>query len=877
MKKIFYALSLAVALLTTSCTKDATEDILNGGNNGDSQVAMTTITVGIDNNQTRIHLGEEEDGYMPLYWSEGDVMEINGSALKSNPIAAEYNGKVSAVIEVPEDATFPMTLIYPESAGKNTADYFYIPTEQEYDPTKLANGNAIMMGYVASADDNNAVMKHLCGYIKVSLKGSAIVKRLNLRAIGHEPISGYHCQTITADEISMIDYDKIGIAEGEHTSPVISITSKEGVALKADEVTDFYFAVPEGNYSKGFALTVVDDQGMSQVVAAYKSGKKIKAGVVTKMQPLTVNCTKMFGIYDQNEWIGYTLTHDRNSWALNGEVNLRDWIDMTGTEDMNLPQLYYRSGYYKQAKVLNGNNFGLYNFKRTSTEKQSALFMYTLPADVTIKNLSIGKPVAEGQQPDSEFIVRTTGVTSGVTYTAIFNYNPYGTLENCTNNAALKMIPDSSCTCGVRIGGFTSGGGDAAMIGTIKNCTNNGAIYLDTTNMTTCTGICIGGIAGRQQGGTITGCTNNGDITSKSAALGSSAIYAGGIVGRGYNDATDCPEPTTPTLTNCTNRGKLDIDYTTCAGRFGIGGIIGDGWETQIKTAIFSGHSNYGAIDVNFTYSTAWSSIGGIAGYTYCDVKNCTNYASATLTSTDNQGSNSGTNRQSHLAGIVGTIATAAEYVVDNCHNYANVTNNTNGTAETHTGGIIGYASQENKNTPNIIKNCTNSGIIKHSGKGQSSVAGIAGMAGRLESCTNSGAIIQENSECTVACPVGGIAGRLSYPMISCSNYGNVSTANAKSYTGGLAGWTTYDKASIDKCNSDCDIVGNTRTGYIIGTVASRNITASNTKIYGTMKRNGESVAISTDVSVLYGHKKSATEGSLTANNITIESTKPAN
>ncbi len=873
MKKIFYALSLAVALLTTSCTKDTTEDILNGGNNGDNQVAMTTITVGI-NNATRVHLGDENDSYMPLYWSEGDVMEINGSALKSNPIAAEYNGKVSAVIEVPEDATFPMTLIYPESAGKNTADYFYIPTEQEYDPTKLANGNAIMMGYVASADDNNAVMKHLCGYIKVSLKGSAIVKRLNLRAIGHEPISGYHCQTITADEISMIDYDKIGIAEGEHTSPVISITSKEGVALKADEVTDFYFAVPEGNYSKGFALTVVDDQGMSQVVAAYKNGKEIKAGVMTKMKPLTVNCTKLFGIYDQNEWIGYTLTHDRNSWALNGEVNLRAWIDMTGTEDMDIPQLYYRSGYYKQAKVLNGNNFGLYNFKRTSTEKQSALFMYTLPEDVTIKNLSIGKPVAEGQEADSEFIVRTTGVTSGVTYTAIFNYNPYGTLENCTNNATLKMIPDGTCNCGVRMGGFTSGGGDSAMIGTIKNCTNNGDIYLDTTNMTACTGICIGGITGRQQGGTITGCTNTGKIVSKSEAIGASAIFAGGIVGRGYNDAEDCPNVTTPTLTDCTNRGKLDIDFTTCGKTFGIGGIIGDGWSTQVKTAEFSGHSNYGVIDVNFDYSTGWSSIGGIGGLVYCDVTNCTNYAAGTVASTDNQGSNTGTNRQTHLAGVIGTIATAAGYVVDNCNNHASVTNNTNGSAETNTGGILGYASQENKTSPNIIKNCTNSGTIKHTGKGLSSVGGITGMAGRIENCTNSGAVIQENSECTYACPVGGVAGRLSYPMISCSNYGNVSTANANSYTGGLAGWTTYDKASIDKCNSDCDIVGNTRTGYIIGTVASRNITASNTKIYGTMKRNGESVAISTDVSVLFGHKST---GSLTATNVTVESTKPAN
>ena len=867
MKKIFYALSLAVALLTTSCAKDATEDILNGGNSNSSDVAMTTITVGIDN-ATRVHLGDENDSYMPLYWSEGDVMEVNGSATATEPITAEFNGKASAVISVPEDATFPMTLIYPESAGKNTPEYFYIPTEQAYNPTKLANGNAIMFGYVTSADDNDAMMKHMCGYIKVSLKGNAIVKRLNLRAIGHEPLSGYYCQTITADKISMVDYDNIGVAEGEHTSPVISITSEEGVALKTDEATDFYFAVPEGKYLKGFALTVVDDQGMSQVVAAYKGGKEIKAGVVTKMQPHTVNCTKMFGIYDQNEWIGYTLTHDRNSWALNGEVNLRAWIDMTGTENMDIPQLYYRNGYYKKAKVLNGNNFGLYNFKRTSTEKNSALFMYTLPEDVIIKDFSIGKPVAEGQEADSKFIVTPTDVTSGVAYTSIFCFNPYGTLENCINNATLKMIPDGTCNCGVRMGGFTSGGGDSAMIGTIKNCTNNGDIYLDTTNMTACTGICIGGITGRQQGGTITGCTNTGKIVSNSNVIGSSAIYVGGIVGRGYNDATDCPNVTTPILTNCTNSGKLDIDFTTCGNTFGIGGIIGDGWTTQKGAATFSGHKNYGEIDVNFTSSAAWSSIGGIGGLVYCNVKDCTNYMEGTVTSTDEQ-----INKQTHLAGVIGTIADASGYVVENCHNLANITNDTNGTAETNTGGILGYGSKEKQTTPNIIKGCTNSGTIKHIGTGKSNLGGITGMAGELEDCTNYGAIILGNTECTQACAVGGVSGRLSYPMTSCSNYGDVSTANSKSYTGGLAGYATYAKAAINECNSDCNIVGNNYTGYIIGTVAALNITASNTKIYGTMKRNDTNVAISTDVSVLFGHKST---GSLTANNITIESTKPA-
>ena len=334
MKRLFTVLSLAVAVLAMSCSKDTTTDELllgGGGNNTETpdEGPMKYITIGIED--TRIAVGEESDGKVPLYWSEGDKLVVNKTTT-SGAVAAEDAGKQSAVIGVPEATTYPMTLVYP-SAVRKGAKWFFIDAEQTYNPAKLANGWAILMG-VAENEGDVVVLEHKCGYMKVSLTGSTTVKRVMLRAMGHEPLSGYFrfpTTSATDGEIGMVRFNgDNALANGCFDSPLVAINCGEGVVLSG-EATDFYFALPVANYSKGFALTIIDTEGKQHRVTAYTSGKQVEAGALIEMPTLAVNCAEEQGIYNGNELAGYVRTLEKDVWLdvtdgatlhIRGEANL---------------------------------------------------------------------------------------------------------------------------------------------------------------------------------------------------------------------------------------------------------------------------------------------------------------------------------------------------------------------------------------------------------------------------------------------------------------------------------------------------------------------------------------------------------------------------
>lgn len=594
MKKIFYALSLAAVLLTASCTKDATEDILNGGNNGDNQVAMTTLTATIDNNQSRIHLGEEEDNYIPLYWSEGDVVYTNvynSSATASEPISAADNGSEFATIKVAEGST---EIFVGVQQSLTKEGYIYIPSEQTYDSTKFANGHAIMLGAI-DTETNTATLKHVCGYMKVSLTGSATVKKVMLRAIGHEPISGYHKYTI-GTATTIYDYNKLGVADGYYTSPVITINCGEGVALTS-EATDFYFAIPEGLYSKGFALTVLDSNNNQQTVAAYKSSKEIVAGKMIKMPALNVNCTTAAGIYDVNQFMGFARTLEKDCWIDNNNtLTLHADIDVKDESLANLRSLIFLRDNFEtynnsDMAIFDGNNKTIHNVKVSKTSGAMALLFYSVPSTLIVKNLTLGK--VAGEQADSSLIIPSSGDDEGYTYYGTFCNRLYGTIENCKSYATLDVTLTKSK--GALLAAFYVG--SSGTEGTVKGCTNYGSIIYNAPKATA--SCWVSGIAGRVYGG-ISDCVNEGTIKVNCSNL---TNHIGGVVG----------QSSVTSFTNLKNTGNIDVTMTNANALTYFGGVCGD---VNGASAAFTNCDNSGNINVTSTTSksTSWSYIGGVVG-----------------------------------------------------------------------------------------------------------------------------------------------------------------------------------------------------------------------------------------------------------------------
>ena len=891
MKNLFIGLSLAAALLTTSCTTDLTNDTLLGTDGSNAAGATKTITVGIDNNATRIHTGDAENGHMPLYWSEGDVMEVNGSALRSTAVAEDFDGEITAQIEVPAEATYPMTLLYPAAASSNKADYFYIPGEQAYDATKLANGYAILMGYVA-AEGDKASMQHQCGYINVALTGNATVTKVMLRAVNHESISGYFIPTFSAEGNSMKQYSELITSDGYYNNTAIVINCGEGVAL-GSEATNFTFALPAANYAKGFELTILDSNNKQQSVTAYANGKEVKAGVITNMPALAVNCSQDAGIYNSNAFIGFVRSVEKDLFIDNNNtLNLRADISLKGFDRSDIIQypwlINFRGNYTvynnDDITVFDGHNFAICDYKFTATAKASALIFGSTMETLTIQNLVIGKTA--GENADSSLTV-AADETSGYLYTGILADDVAGVIKNCTNNASLIITPTNAN--GVRGGAFTAGGSDTWITNEIVNCTNNGLINVDLTGSgCAVTGTQIGGIVSRQQGGKIDNCTNNGPINVTVKNVGTSGVSVGGIVGWGYRKKNDKGE-LAHVLTNCTNNAPINVvlgeNEGAVNGAAYAAGIIGVGWDNydanDINVVTFSGHKNLAKGTVNITVATGNKNVGaaGISGYTFFSISDCSNAAAISQ-------SNVCTSTATHAGGISANFNKPLSCSISNCTNTGSITINPTSNGNNCLGGISGYTSTETDNgDEQVIIGCTNRGTLTHSGTGLVRGGGISGSSCRVENCVNYGEVKMTNTNATeLQSILGGINGAQRHDTKNSHNYGNI-TALGCSYAAGIAGWTTggADTRSMKSCSVDCTVTAAAgKAGIMVGELNTAALTVEDCKIYGTVKSGDVTVTGNDLFNYLYAH--AADDANLhnlnTAKddgNVTLESTKPAN
>ncbi len=761
MKKLFICLGLAAIMLAPSCEIDPTSDILNGsesntenGVENDTESgkdkAVAFLSVGINNTGTnanatasadsRISVGEEnEEGRIPLYWSAGDKLVIN-RRIQTLEIGEEFNGKDTAEFGLTEEnlaqVTYPITLLYPATSKTSSSlKHFYINTDQEYLQGHLSNGYGVLMGK-AEKEGDAISMKHMCGYMRVSLTGSATVKKVMLRTVGHEPISGYFKHNETTSEIGMTSYTASGLADGYYNSPVISINCTEGITLSG-EATDFYFALPAGTYSKGFVLHILDSNNKQHRVKVYGSGKTIEAGVMLKMPPLAVSCTKDWGIFDGNELASFGRTLAKNVWLGVDEttIYLRNDINMENETFTDLPEDSYHRAFitfradagYKNDKItcIDGKkndteNYIIYNLSK-ETDTDGGLLFARIPENLTVQNITLGKtaddPTTDANEADCIFTLNPS--ETDYTYTGVFSYVVVGTVKNCVNNAS---VVGAATTCsGLKLGIF-SGSSDSCT-GTIDGCINNGSIIMDATNGKTEN--YVAGIAGINYS-IIKNCINNGTIkvTGSGAKNG---INIAGIVGCSIENKE---------ITNCRNNGAISITGATT--KVYAGGVTG-----YAKSSI-SGCSNYGTVTTTNTGSELY--LGGILGYLESDggISACTNYSTGTVISNNPAAT-------PYVGGVLGY----ADNEISDCHNQGDVTINST-QVSVRMGGTIGLAKK-------TVTNCSNSGnvsVLTPAAGGR--MGGVVGDAYELvTNCTNTGGVTLSDAVATTH--VGGILGTNNY------------------------------------------------------------------------------------------------------------------
>ena len=839
MKNRITTLGLMVAALFSACTADfENNEQINTKN-------YSTINLGIEN--TRVGAMEKDENTLTLYWQTGDQVAVNGVA--SQPIAAAYNGSTSAMLSVEGEIAYPAQLLYPASVYVS-ATTIKIPTEQAYLQDALANGYGIMLGY-AEAEGATVAMKHTCGYIHLSLTGNTTIKKVALLANNYEYLSGDFATTYSAEGVSLA-----ATTTTEAHTPHISITSAEGVALSST-ATDLYFALPAGNYAKGFTIRVIDENEKVMIKKMYSAGKEIVAGVVIDMPTLEVNATVDNGINSVQDWVDMAHGVSPSAWA-NSEsrVLVNADLDMTG---VTLPAMTLKDG----KSVIDGCLHKIYNLTAVKEGTKSQALLFDLIANgCGVENLTLGSSTGTlsdagvfTTEPDSKLTVTFTG---GDGYAAPFVVALQGNLVNCTNNAGLQINTANEVSTQIFAGGLTAGGGRAyknnsfTLTGNITNSTNNGHICLAENVATKAIkNLQIGGVCGRAIDNTVSGCINNGTIyvdgCSATTDFGSKdycCIAVGGVIGRVA--LLEGSTTSLATINNNTNYAGIYYKAHTVLGDTpAVGGVVG------VTAASISGCENYGIVSAAYgeTLSSALSDantpiVGGVVGE--CDIDGIT------------------------LSNLTNGNGTTDSGKVLLCS--YNITHAAYG------GGIVGkgYSGGGDNATNNTVEYCTNSGkvavIIKNT---KVYLGGICGGGPKITYCTNNGAVTYDKAN-VQGSAIGGIVGNLAGDLIGNNSFGNVyfkTQGGTGSLTriGGLVGRCNVDDLTFDDCAVNATIgtmsgsKDHTNVGMISG-LMNKVVKSGTIYVFGKRKWLGTNTDLTAEnyTSFLYGSNESTNFANVT-------------
>ena len=819
MKNRITTLGLMVAALFSACTADfENNEQINTKN-------YSTINLGIEN--TRVGAMEKDENTLTLYWQTDDQVAVNGVA--SQPIAEAYNGSTSAIISVEGEIAYPAQLLYPASVYES-ATTIKIPTEQAYLQDALANGYGIMLGY-AEADGATVAMKHTCGYIHLSLTGNTTIKKVALLANNYEYLSGEFATTYSAEGVSLA-----ATTTTEAHTPHISITSAEGVALSST-ATDLYFALPAGNYAKGFTIRVIDENEKVMIKKMYSAGKEIVAGVVIDMPTLEVNATVDNGINSVQDWVDMAHGVSPSAWA-NSEsrVLVNTDLDMTG---VTLPAMTLKDG----KSVIDGRSHKIYNLTavKEGTKSQALLFDF-IANGCGVENLTLGNSAGTlsdagvfTTEPDSKL---TVTFINGDGYAAPFVVALQGNLVNCINNAGLQINTANDVNTQIFAGGLTAGGGRAyrnnSFTGNITNSTNNGHICLAENVATTAIkNLQIGGVCGRAIDNTVSGCTNNGTIyvdgcsaTTDFGGKDICCIAVGGVIGRVA--LLEGSTTSSATIKNNTNNAGIYYKANTPLGDTpAVGGVVG------VTAASISYCYNYGIVSAAYGETSSILSnanipiVGGVVGE--CDIDGIT---------------------LSNLTNGDGSTADSGKVLLCSY----------NITYAAYGGGIVGkgYSGGDDNATNNTVENCTNSGKVAITTKNMKVyLGGICGGGPNITNCTNNGEVTYWITKVETSA-IGGIAGNLAGNLIGNKSFGDVSIKTQtngntkKTRVGGLVGRCNVANLTFNDCAVSANIgtasgsVTTSNVGMICGLV-NQAVNSGTIYVYGTRTWNGTGTALTAD------------------------------
>lgn len=283
------------ALLFASCAQEAEQNIPE---------ETTVITVSLPDDGVKTSLGPSVEGRRKVYWTDGDVMSLNGTP--SSPLSGVTASQTSATFTFPGAIGTPYSLLYPATFYKD-AGTITLPAEQTFASGTFAPLTEPMAGYADT--DGDVTLNHLCSMILLQIKKDAGVSASNITSVTFRGNSGEQvCGDFT------IDYPTGTLtgASSDDTDKSVSMTLSQ--PLSESEALEIILVVPARTYSGGFTIEIEDNMHR-KMTKSKSSSATLNAGKLVKMSEFTFvpgALTTEFDIQDVTDEVlpfdGYNIT-----------------------------------------------------------------------------------------------------------------------------------------------------------------------------------------------------------------------------------------------------------------------------------------------------------------------------------------------------------------------------------------------------------------------------------------------------------------------------------------------------------------------------------------------------------------------------------------
>lgn len=817
-----YFFALAAVVLLASCNKELqTPEIVISKDVTVLEVGMAPVS--------KTYMGEAAEGVRKVYWSNGDVIAVNGVA--SDALAELEDNTASASFTFQGLLSAPYNVLYPASIYKSEGEV-ELPAVQEYKAGGFADGVLPMAGY--SEDGSGITIDNLCAILKVSVKQAATdadkddIVSVRFKGRNDEQVSG----------VFAIDYQKAVLNATSTAAADKEVKVVKSQATSVDAAAVYFIVVPAGEYVNGFDVVVKDKNGHI-MTKSKTSAKTLEAGHLYDMAAFEfVPTATEIGVEINSAAALVQFATDFNNkvYASLGDEPLVAALTADIVFDAETSAAFNATGGIGKKEGVGGATGDLYfdgvfdggNYTISGLEATVPLFVAT-GSGSTVKDFKVDNTCSftfthPGTQTEVGSIIGYhKGLLSGVTVTATVSLSEAekvkadtrlgglvgrireGVVDNCTYSGALSVPSGfSAADKQISIGGLVGNVSNAA--GKIQNSFFKGTIdnegqMIASSESSTFKNepqLMIGGIVGNSYG-TVSNCTASNHATGVTVTIndGSDHDYTGTVVTHSTNAyhyaIAGIAGRNDGTVTTCTNNAAIVNIFAAERGTGGnmngrflnVGGIVG------FNKATVSGSDNYGAIVDRANPKIHY--VGGIVGRNVGgSISSCDNKSTGAIAVGTSHTSPYG----ARMLNVGGVLAFNEAGTVSNIHNEASIAvsriENTTGIFA-KIGGVIGSSYI-------AVDGSANGGTITNTGAVSQSSA--IGMCATPTDANDYGLFL------------GGIIGYTTAGVNNVTNFGNVTytcTANGIGaqyvHVAGIAGKVmAASPVDVEKCTNSGNV-----------------------------------------------------------------------